>query len=426
MKNNILIIQAVIILFLSNFSYSQDWVQQNVPLTTGYFNDMKFVNANTGFICNSTPLFLKTTNSGFNWQTVNNFNITSLAVIDSMYVYGAGHTAGYSKLYKSTDCGITWDSLLQNSPYFASIYFFNRDTGLISGYDGFNVFIGRTTNGGQSATQVYTINSSQFTKFFFLKEKVEGEYYGIIYFDDYWWKTTNSGLNWMQMPNLPDPRINSIFFLNKDTGWATLNVDRTYIYYTTNGGINWQNQNVPFNARAYDIYFANTRKGWIGCDAGNHKIYATINGGVIWGSQTLPGLGAGKLYFLDSITGWAQTSYNTLAHTTNGGGPVTQISNSLERVANVYILFQNYPNPFNPSTNIQYKIKNSGFVSLRVYDILGKEIAVLISEKQKSGLYELKFDGSDLSSGIYFYRLEIRDNNSNLIFNESKKMLKIE
>jgi len=171
MKIYTILQQAVIILLLSNFSYSQDWVQQSVPFTSGYFLDMKFANANTGYICNSTPLFLKTTDSGFNWQTVNNFNITSLAVIDSMYVYGAGHTAGYSKLYKSTDSGITWDSLLQNSPYFASLYFFNRDTGLISGYDGFNVFIGRTTNGGQTAVQVYTINSSHFTKFFFVKKK---------------------------------------------------------------------------------------------------------------------------------------------------------------------------------------------------------------------------------------------------------------
>jgi len=227
------------------------------------------------------------------------------------------------------------------------------------------------------------------------------------------------------MPTLSD-NINSIYFLNKDTGWATINNLRTFVLYTTNGGINWQNQNVPFNARAYDIYFANARKGWIGCDAGNHKIYATINGGVLWGSQILPGLGAGKLYFLDSITGWAQTSYNTLAHTTNGGGPVTQISNSWERVANDYILYQNYPNPFNPSTNIQYKILKSGFVILRVYDILGKEIAVFIKQKQTPGRYELKFDGNGLSSGIYFYRLEVRDNNSNLIYNESKKMLKIE
>ncbi|MCX6165176.1 MAG: T9SS type A sorting domain-containing protein, partial [Ignavibacteriae bacterium] len=82
-----------------------------------------------------------------------------------------------------------------------------------------------------------------------------------------------------------------------------------------------------------------------------------------------------------------------------------------------YRLFQNYPNPFNPSTNIRYQITNNGFVSLKVFDALGREIETLVNEKQPEGTYEAIFDGRNLPSGIYFYRLQT-DN-----FTETKRMV---
>ncbi len=84
---------------------------------------------------------------------------------------------------------------------------------------------------------------------------------------------------------------------------------------------------------------------------------------------------------------------------------------------NVYIdvpqkfsLAQNYPNPFNPSTTINYSISNSEFVSLKIYNILGKEIAAPVNEKQEAGNYEIVFDGSELASGVYFYQLKAGSN----------------
>ena len=70
-------------------------------------------------------------------------------------------------------------------------------------------------------------------------------------------------------------------------------------------------------------------------------------------------------------------------------------------------LEQNYPNPFNPVTHFGFGISNLGFVSLKVYDVLGKEVAALVNEQKSPGSYEVEFDGSDLSSGIYFYSLQI-------------------
>ncbi len=66
---------------------------------------------------------------------------------------------------------------------------------------------------------------------------------------------------------------------------------------------------------------------------------------------------------------------------------------------------QNFPNPFNPSTTINYKIPTNGFVTLKVYNILGEEVATLVNEEKETGIHQVKFDGSNLSSGMYFYKL---------------------
>jgi hypothetical protein len=72
-------------------------------------------------------------------------------------------------------------------------------------------------------------------------------------------------------------------------------------------------------------------------------------------------------------------------------------------------LFQNYPNPFNPTTTIQFDIPKASFVTLKVYNILGQEVATLVNEKREAGRYEAKFKASTLSSGVYFYRLQAGD-----------------
>ncbi len=86
-------------------------------------------------------------------------------------------------------------------------------------------------------------------------------------------------------------------------------------------------------------------------------------------------------------------------------------------VAYTYKLEQNYPNPFNPSTRITFSIKNAGFVSLKVYDLLGREVATLVSENRPAGIYDVAFNASNLGSGIYFYTLTSGG------FSQTKKML---
>jgi hypothetical protein len=87
--------------------------------------------------------------------------------------------------------------------------------------------------------------------------------------------------------------------------------------------------------------------------------------------------------------------------------------------ATSFELFQNYPNPFNPTTKIKFEIPESGFVSLKVFDIVGNEITTIFNEEKQPGIYEVEIDASGLSSGVYYYQL--RDEN----FIETKKMVLI-
>lgn len=82
-------------------------------------------------------------------------------------------------------------------------------------------------------------------------------------------------------------------------------------------------------------------------------------------------------------------------------------------------LFQNYPNPFNPTTNIKFQVKDSRFVMLKVFNILGREVATLVNRKLNAGVYEVPFDGKSMASGIYFFRL-VTEN-----YSETKRMVLI-
>jgi len=76
-------------------------------------------------------------------------------------------------------------------------------------------------------------------------------------------------------------------------------------------------------------------------------------------------------------------------------------------IVNDFTLFQNYPNPFNPATNIKFNLPTSGFVTLKVYDILGNELSTLVNEHLNSGAYSTEFKGKNLASGIYIYAIRV-------------------
>ncbi|MEO8230753.1 MAG: T9SS type A sorting domain-containing protein, partial [Ignavibacteriota bacterium] len=93
------------------------------------------------------------------------------------------------------------------------------------------------------------------------------------------------------------------------------------------------------------------------------------------------------------------------------------VENEITSLPEEYLLSQNYPNPFNPSTKISWQSPVGSHQSLKVYDILGNEVATLVDEYKPAGSYEVEFDASRLTSGIYFYRLQAGS------FVETKKMI---
>ncbi|MEE9430622.1 MAG: T9SS type A sorting domain-containing protein, partial [Melioribacteraceae bacterium] len=96
---------------------------------------------------------------------------------------------------------------------------------------------------------------------------------------------------------------------------------------------------------------------------------------------------------------------------------ITNVKKDNLSIPTEFKLEQNYPNPFNPSTTIRYSIPSNEFVTLKIYNILGSEVANLVNKKQTSGSYQVNFDASNITSGIYFYKI------STSKFNQVKKML---
>jgi hypothetical protein len=128
-----------------------------------------------------------------------------------------------------------------------------------------------------------------------------------------------------------------------------------------------------------------------------------------------------RLIEIDTNTGSGQELGNIgfnhvlgLAFSING--PVNSINDD-NKVLSEFRLEQNYPNPFNPSTKIEFNIAEMGLVTLKIYDVLGNEVSTLVNEQKPAGSYELQFDASSLTSGVYFYQLKA----GNLV--QTKKMI---
>jgi hypothetical protein len=171
------------------------------------------------------------------------------------------------------------------------------------------------------------------------------------------------------------------------------------------------------------IFFSNKDNGTV--VGYNGTIMRTTNGGENWVVQIS---GSGTMLtdvsFTDINTGTVVGNYGTILKTINGG-IITELEENAENYSKPpenFLLKQNYPNPFNPTTKIKFEIpdqarNDNALVTLKVYDILGREVAILVNEEKPAGEYEVEFDGADLPSGIYFYQLKTSN------YSETKKMV---
>ncbi|MDD8018228.1 MAG: T9SS type A sorting domain-containing protein [Bacteroidota bacterium] len=135
-----------------------------------------------------------------------------------------------------------------------------------------------------------------------------------------------------------------------------------------------------------------------------HGVYFSSDNGITWKYVGLNGVGVSSLVSMDDTT-YAITFIDGIYGFTTASKP-TSVWNNESQIASSYELFQNYPNPFNPTTTINYQLPKSGIVTLKIFDILGQEVATLVNEKKEAGKYQVQFDASRFASGVYLYQLD--------------------
>lgn len=178
----------------------------------------------------------------------------------------------------------------------------------------------------------------------------------------------------------------------QDTGWQAITMQSPPFWY--NGSSNLLME-ICYDNSSYTQY---------------SYVYSTPIPGMTWG------------YYADNQTGCYMTSGSSQSRRPNVRFSFQTwfgINGNKNHIPEKFNLSQNYPNPFNPVTRIDFDIPKKGFVSLRVYDLLGREVQSLVNEEKQAGSYTIDFEATDLTSGVYFYRLEADG------FSNVKKMILI-
>ncbi|MBK8549800.1 MAG: T9SS type A sorting domain-containing protein [Ignavibacteria bacterium] len=190
--------------------------------------------------------------------------------------------------------------------------------------------------------------------------------------------------------------------------------------YSTSGGAFWNYAEIGVFGIANSIGFRTETEVWSGLGIVDSLLFST-NSGNNWTLIGTPdGVKINDLVFINETNGWAVGKDGAIL---KFNADLINISVEYNYLPESISLYQNYPNPFNPYTVIRYSLRENSFITLKVFDTNGKEIITLVNEKQTDGNYEVLFDGSGLSSGIYFYRISVYDENTNREYFESKKMI---
>lgn len=373
----------------------------------------------TGSNAGNDGFTLKTTNGGLNWVA----DPTSPGGSQVQWYdenYGWMMFEGNSAtIYRTSNGGVNWIQASMNSggAWIGRMFFINQNTGWGCGSTGKIV---NSTDGGATWTPQSSGTSNYVEALFFIDQNegwAGGGYGGGSGFIRH---TTNGGATWQTQSPATSIHVSDMFFLNNLKGWAICYGGSTQ--RTTDGGNTWTPAGGITNYFAQRIVMLDSAKGWIcaynsgtGGSDGRGYIYKTTNSGDTWVQEWEGSIIKSDLFDLKrqgTTSLWAVGNHNTILKYELPIG-IIQNSNNV----NEYSLQQNYPNPFNPVTKIRFDIPESRISVLKVYDIIGEEVATLVNEKLDMGSYEVSFDGSNLPSGVYFYRLTSVD------FSEQRKMV---
>jgi photosystem II stability/assembly factor-like uncharacterized protein len=388
----ILIVQiGLLVEWFPEYAHAQ-WVEQQSLSETLYH--VNFPTQQVGFVVGEYHLFA-TSDGGLHWSI--------RPTRPGNRVFFSNESLGLSTSYyimKTTNKGMSWYQT--QAPFYGEVYqsvsFVDSNVGWVVGNGG---MIRKTTDGGET-WQLQQSGTSQnlFSVFFVTPQNGWAVGFASL-------RTTDGGNTWndFQVPSFG--RFTKIFFV--DTGHGFILGDRNLIVSSDSGNTWIEKPRAPgyiiFNA----VAFKDSVTGWVGgygdTPLAHAKILKTTDAGSTWQLQyDLPNAEVYSMCFTDSNNGWAVGSY-TFAKTTNGG--LTFIEEEpTNSLPTTFVLKQNYPNPFNSTTTISYDLPRGSRVVLSVFDILGREVALLVDEFQETGRHQKSFNADGLASGVYIYRLK--------------------
>jgi photosystem II stability/assembly factor-like uncharacterized protein len=399
---------------------AQSWVEKYRQfITFSNLRSIKFINSLTGCASGTGGGLIRTTNGGNNW-----YKITTGTTMDLNAIYFINQNTGFAAgglfnlnnlILRTTNSGLNWAVVLNDtSGYLYNIFFLNENSGWAAGYRG----VLKTTNSGLNwfrlspYPQVLAVKDVEFldeNTGFAIRYSSTGGYY----------KTTNSGLNWTFYTsiNISNSCMN---FINTATGFILGNSQTSSVLRkTTDRGENWNDIFIGPNS-FFDIQFINPNTGWIAGGSIEGDIKITSNGGINWQTQYInTNTSLNSINFVNESSGWACGYFGTVVHTSTGGIGIKKIN---DKIPESFRLQQNYPNPFNPVTKIRFELPSMTNyrqlkVNLSIYDILGRELETLVNESLQAGTFEVVWNASKYSSGIYFYSLTAGE------FSVTKKMV---
>jgi len=371
-----------------------------------------WINTNTGYAVGDWGNIIKTTNSGMSWEQLYSCTsdyLLSVVFADSLTGYAAGSVG---QIIKTTNAGYGWFYLINASSWKWYISFLNKDTGFTAGKNG---SILRTLNGGNTWNSInpniYPVPTYMYVNFFDINTGYATGSEGLII------KTTNGGLNWTkQTTNIIDT-ISSIFWIDNMKGYATAcngkllftnsggDTITTYIptlIYPPNGAVNisltpgltWS---AGVNIPSYKVQISTLSnfQAIIDSVTTNYNQYI-VPAGKLNGLSTYFWRVCGISSTLGQLP-WSEVWYF---------GTTTSINQFGTEIPEKYFLYNNFPNPFNSTTHFKLDIPEVANTKITLYDISGKEIEILFNGQLTPGRYELSFDAKNLTSGVYFYRIE--------------------
>jgi len=412
-------------LLITQISFAQ-WYRQNSGITVTLYS-VQFLDANNGFAVGDSGTIIFTNDGGTTWQKQRSRTVNRLEDIFFSDKKHGWAVSDPGSILHTSNGGIDWIIQRPALSEPASVFFVDSLRGWIVGCD-YNYDAGYpnpqskilgTNDGGVTwITQFSGELATTMNSVFFIDSLngwAGGSTLEIPDVKPPLLKTTNGGAEWDPVTNISESySMYCIYFSDIKNGW----ISGRSLYNTKNGGVDWiKDSSIDFDKEIYaSLKFTNQNNGWmvgnIYITSINSSIAHTNNGGRDWstryfGNDTV--LFSGD--FIDSLTGWVVGENGLILHTTNAG--VTFVGDEkIDQMPTNYNLSQNYPNPFNPSTTIKYSIPKQSYVTLKVYDLLGREVAALVNEEKHAGNYEIEFNtqqttnNKQLASGIYFYQIK--------------------